>query len=75
MKIRRIELLQETELYYITDITFVTWWGKSFTKKCYKHKGCLRTEYYESGDWIPIGLWEPVKVFLESGLKVLQFNA
>jgi hypothetical protein len=69
MKIHKIEKLLETDKYFITEITFRhnnLFGKKEFTRKCYTTKNNIGTMYYNSGEDIPVRLWEVVKVFLET---------
>lgn len=66
MKIIWIEKKEETYNYYITKAKFKTWWGKTIIKTCITEKGMSWTNFYDSGMSIPVNLWEPFRVFLES---------
>jgi len=76
MKIRSIELLEVTESYFLTKITFeeASWGIRTIEdRKCYSKKNGSITSFLDTGDMIPIYLHESVRVFLDTGKKSMRF--
>jgi hypothetical protein len=72
MKLVSIKLIKETEKYHITRAEFKTWRGKIISKDCITEKGYTWTHFFDSGDLIPLSLFDSFKAFLESDENFME---